>query len=84
MMVGTWMRQKIATSAASGMWIGSGMKQMASPAPNARRDRAPLQRPQARIGDARAEDPQKPAVLQLARMRRDFLEQTAGHEGARL
>ena len=35
MMVGMWMRQKIATSAASGMWIGSGTKQMARPAPNA-------------------------------------------------
>ena len=35
MIVGMWMRQKIATSAASGMWIGSGTKQMASPAPNA-------------------------------------------------
>jgi len=34
-MVGTWMRQKMATIAANGMWIGSGMKQMASPAPNA-------------------------------------------------
>ena len=29
------MRQKIATSAASGMWIGSGTKQIASPAPKA-------------------------------------------------
>ena len=29
------MRQKIATSAASGMWMGSGTKQMARPAPNA-------------------------------------------------
>ena len=29
------MRQKIATIAASGMWMGSGTKQMARPAPNA-------------------------------------------------
>ena len=35
MMVGMWMRQKIATIAASGMWMGSGTKQIASPAPNA-------------------------------------------------
>ena len=35
MIVGTWMRQKMATIAAKGMWIGSGMKQIASPAPKA-------------------------------------------------
>jgi len=29
------MRQKIATMAASGMWMGNGTKQIASPAPNA-------------------------------------------------
>ena len=51
MMVGMWMRQKMATSTATGMWMGSGTKQIARPGAECRRHRAPLQRPEARIAE---------------------------------
>jgi hypothetical protein len=64
MMVGMLMRETIATSAASGMWMGSGTKQIASPAPNAGVHGATLQRPQARIAEEATEGFEGPVVAQ--------------------
>ncbi len=55
------------------------MKQIASPAPKAASDPAPVQRPQLRVGEALAEEPQVPALRSRSGRRHDPFQQLAGH-----
>ena len=62
-MIGIFRRRVSATYTAVKVCIGRGMKQIATPEPNAGGDPTTVQGPQLRIRNAIAEHPQLPAML---------------------